>query len=252
MNVADSCDVEPIIRAVQAKEVATASFRAAVVTFFEQNPILQAGNPPVVHSVKSRLKNYDHLRKKLRRKIEEGRRITADNVFAAVTDLAGVRVLHLYLQQFEVIHQAIQTQVLEGEWVYDEQPKAYTWDPETKTFFDAFGLTTELKESYYTSVHYLVRPRKDGPVCCEIQVRTLFEEIWGEIDHAMNYPEKVENLACSEQLRVLAKLVATGSRLAESIFRVHQHDKGEYAVGTCGSHLFSPASQPEALGPTGG
>ena len=61
-------------------------------------------------------------------------------------------------------------------------------------------------------------------MCCEIQVRTLFEEIWGEIDHAINYPVATESVACKEQLRVLAKLASTGSRLADSIFRSY----GEY------------------------
>ncbi|WP_315782452.1 hypothetical protein [Bradyrhizobium sp. SZCCHNPS1003] len=32
--------------------------------------------------------------------------------------------------------------------------------------------------------------RPDSPLSCEIQVRTLFEEIWGEIDHQLNYPRR--------------------------------------------------------------
>jgi putative GTP pyrophosphokinase len=70
------------------------------------------------------------------------------------------------------------------------------------------------------------RPRVDSPICCEIQVRTLFEEIWGEVDHALNYPNVSDNLACREQLRVLAKLVGAGSRLVDSIFRTSR-ESGE-------------------------
>ena len=44
-------------------------------------------------------------------------------------------------------------------------------------------------------------------ICCEIQVRTLFEEIWGEIDHTINYPHSTESIACKEQLKVLTKLI---------------------------------------------
>ena len=55
-------------------------------------------------------------------------------------------------------------------------------------------------------------------------MRTLFEEAWGEVDHAVNYPKKTQSLACTEQIRVLAKLVATGTRLADAIFRTHNHD----------------------------
>ena len=72
----------------------------------------------------------------------------------------------------------------------------------------------------------MVRPRPESEVACEIQVRTLFEEIWGEIDHQVNYPKPTEILACREQLRVLARLVGAGSRLADAIYRVHKEGKG--------------------------
>ncbi|MCY1382839.1 hypothetical protein D9M69_709010 [compost metagenome] len=64
---------------------------------------------------------------------------------------------------------------------------------------------------------------QDG-VACEVQVRTLFEEAWGEIDHSINYPEPTARMASIEQLRVLSKLVSTGSRLADAIFKVHADD----------------------------
>ena len=82
-------------------------------------------------------------------------------------------------------------------------------------------MTPKIKDSYYTSIHYVVKPKSDSNICCEIQVRTLFEEIWGEIDHTINYPSPTDNKACREQLRVLSKLVSTGTRLADSIFRTH-------------------------------
>lgn len=117
-----------------------------------------------------------------------------------------------YTHRYNKIHK-------QKDWTLVEPPKAYTWDPESKQFFESLEIGVEIKESYYTSVHYVVRPRLDSPLCCEIQVRTLFEEIWGEVDHTLNYPTKSENLACREQLKVLAKLVGAGSRLVDSIFR---------------------------------
>ena len=103
--------------------------------------------------------------------------------------------------------------------MFNEPPKAYTWDPEAQGFFASMGLEVQVKDSFYTSVHYLVRPRADSPHCCEIQVRTLFEEIWGEVDHTLNYPNPTDNVACREQLRVLTKVVGAGSRLVDAIFR---------------------------------
>jgi len=129
--------------------------------------------------------------------------------------------LHLYQDQFPQIHEAIIEKVESKDWAFVEPPKAYTWDPESVSFYKNLHLNCEVKESYYTSIHYVVRPNNTNPFCvsCEIQVRTLFEEIWGEIDHTINYPYPTDSLACKEQLRVLAKLVSTGTRLADSIFR---------------------------------
>lgn len=195
-------------------------FMKGVESWFASHPKLTGGPTPTVHSVKSRLKDSDHLKDKLIRKHEGDNPITADNLFTRVTDLAGVRVLHLYQEQSRAIHAAITDKVeSQRDWVFNEPPKAYTWDPEAQGFFASMGLEVQVKDSFYTSVHYLVRPRADSPHCCEIQVRTLFEEIWGEVDHTLNYPTPTNDIACREQLRVLTKVVGAGSRLVDAIFR---------------------------------
>ncbi len=194
-----------------------------VRTFFEENPDLNGIEFPIIHSVKTRFKDPEHLKDKLKRKLKNGIAITQENLFKEVTDLIGVRILHIYLDQFEQIHKAIMKQIETGEWCFHEEPKAYTWDPESKIVFNKLKIKTKRKDSFYTSVHYVIKPNnKEDSVCCEIQVRTLFEEIWGEIDHSINYPYQTKSVACKEQLRVLSKLVTTGTRLADSIFRSHQ------------------------------
>lgn len=195
-------------------------FMDGVAQWFAQHPRLAAGDQPIIHSVKARLKNCDHLRDKLHRKWEDSDPINGSNVFERVTDLAGTRVLHLYQEQFATIHGEIIAKVETlKDWYLPEAPKAYTWDPESRQFFEQLGIGVEVKDSFYTSVHYLIKPREDSPICCELQVRTLFEEIWGEVDHTINYPNRSEIAACREQILVLAKLVGAGSRLVDSIFR---------------------------------
>lgn len=195
-------------------------FLNAVVDSFNLEPNLNDYGKPVLHSIKHRLKDESHLAKKLARKSENTVPITADNIFEKITDLAGVRVLHLHQDQLPIIHQFIMGMVSRGDWALNEHPIAYSWDPESQKFFESLDLEVKIKESYYTSIHYVVRPANDDRVKCEIQVRTLFEEIWGEIDHTINYPEQSPSRATKEQLRVLSKLVSTGSRLADSIFRL--------------------------------
>lgn len=197
------------------------------VQFFQTDEALNSGTPPAVHSVRYRMKDPEHLRDKIiRKEAEKGILIDHNNIFQIVTDLAGLRVIHLHLDQFHVIHEAILRRIDMNNYYLCEKPKAYTWDPENVKFFQDVGLLVEKKESSYTSVHYTVRPYSGSFISCEIQVRTLFEEAWGEIEHAINYPDKTTNSSCREQIAVLAKLVGAGTRLADSIFRTHKTHAG--------------------------
>lgn len=201
-------------------------FLRSVVSYFELEPSLHESHLPAIHSIKSRLKDPDHLRDKLERKEKDGREINEENLFQEITDFAGMRILHLYQNQFPLIHASIISQIENGDWSFVEPPKAYTWDPESVKFFKDLGLEVFAKDSYYTSIHYLVKPNNNRSiVCCEIQVRTLFEEIWGEIDHTINYPHPTDSVACKEEIRVLAKLTSTGTRLADAIFKSYDDYK---------------------------
>lgn len=217
-------NIDGIINAIKEKNQILDLFMKQVVNFFETHPDIVGATPPIVHSVKSRRKSENNIRDKIQRYRERGKDVRKDNVLQEITDIVGVRVLHLHQQQWEDIHRAIKNHVDAGEWVFAEEPKAYSWDPDASEFFKRNDVAVNIKESHYTSVHYLVRPRVDAPACCEIQVRTLFEEVWGEIDHAVNYPYPTGNIAIQEQLRVLAKLVATGTRLADAVFKIQQRE----------------------------
>jgi len=202
-------------------------FKDQVLLWFERHPRLSKCKPPIIHSVKHRLKEKSHLAEKVNRKLipdPESHQIDiedswdSEETFLSFTDLAGVRVLLLHQKQFESVHTEINKKVHSGDWFFYEPPKAYTWDPDSAEYFLSLGIETKVKESHYTSVHYVIRPRRNSELACEIQVRTQFEEIWGEVDHTLNYPYPTNNIACKEQLRVLAKVVGAGSRLVDSIF----------------------------------
>lgn len=214
-------DIDSIVDYYVENQHRIEQFQASVKTFFVKHPSLNSKPLPVIHSIKTRIKDPSHLKEKIERKNSKGSNVTKENLFTEITDLIGFRILHLYQDQFPKVHDEIMKYVAVGDWTFVEPPKAYTWDPESKIMYDRLGIENEIRETYYTSVHYVVKPNNSNPnpVCCEIQVRTLFEEIWGEIDHSINYPHPTEDIACKEQLRVLSKLVSTGTRLADSIFR---------------------------------
>lgn len=210
-----------ILQRISERQFEFQLFTEGVRDFFLKHPDLSLATSPPIHSVKWRMKSSSHLEEKLLRKDTPERPITPDNVFREITDLGGVRVLHLHQEQLRPIDAAIRKRVADGEWSFDEEPKAYTWDPEAVGFMKELGLRVDQKESFYTSVHYVVRPRQTADAACEIQVRTLFEEIWGEIDHTLNYPKPTAVVACKEQILVLAKLVGAGSRLVDALLRTH-------------------------------
>jgi putative GTP pyrophosphokinase len=215
-------DINALVNLYKRKKRYFELFLQSVQAEFSSSIELNTGVPTTVHSIKSRLKDEDHLAEKLQRKLAEGRTITTGNLFSEITDFAGLRVLHLYQDQFSLINSFIMRRVKTKNWKLLEKPVAYTWDPESVNYFKHFKITTSVKSSFYTSVHYVIAPGNDQEnISCEIQVRTLFEEAWGEIDHSINYPLKTDKMANIEQLRVLSKLVSTGSRLADAIFKVH-------------------------------
>lgn len=197
-------------------------FLSGVLRYFQEHTDLNEKHFPVIHSIKSRIKDKDHIKDKIERKLEKGKEVTKENIFDEITDYIGVRIIHLHQKQFENIHNAIKEQIDKGEWKFKEEPKAITWDPESKQYYESLQIKTEYRETHYTSVHYVIQPNNESTiVSCEIQVRTLFEEIWGEIDHAINYPHPTKHIPTKEQLKVLSKLVATGTKLADSIFITH-------------------------------
>lgn len=188
-----------------------------------------------VHSTKWRTKDPAHLNDKLLRKMRtaklEGRKFpygyTERNLFSKVNDLGGFRILHLHTQQIVDINEALREVFDEYRYKIIEGPKASTWDDESREFFKATGISTIKNLRLYTSVHYIIKSNSRTSVTCEIQVRTLAEELWGEVDHALNYPHESESLPCREQIKVLARVTSSCSRLVDSIFTTARHHKAK-------------------------
>ena len=49
----------------------------------------------------------------------------------------------------------------------------------------------------------------------------------GEVDHLINYPTSTTVLASREQLKVLARVTSSATRLVDSIFLTHADASGE-------------------------
>jgi ppGpp synthetase/RelA/SpoT-type nucleotidyltranferase len=80
------------------------------------------------------------------------------------------------------------------------------------------GIETQNNDRMYTSVHYIVEESTRSKRTAEIQVRTLAEELWGEVDHSLNYPVPCSVTSCREQIKVLARATSACTRLVDSIY----------------------------------
>lgn len=149
-----------------------------------------------VHSVRWRIKDADHLLEKIIRKRvvheEKYLNIDANNYYEVITDLIGIRALHLFKNDCFDINNS-----LSDIWEPSEKPVAYIreGDPaELIKKYEESGLEVKVHPAGYRSVHYVIasRPLK-RTLFAEIQVRTIFEEGWSEIDHKIRYPNFSSN-----------------------------------------------------------
>ena len=180
-----------------------------------------------IHFIRRRVKDPDSLRKKLeRRTLSTERRtkesgVNASNLFDRVTDLAGVRIIHLHTEQLGRMHPLILEILEREEYKIDGRPTAYCWDVEYRALFEQIGVQPSQRQSMYTTVHYDVVANQETGIRCELQVRSLMDEIWAEVSHRVNYPMDSPSGTCRDQLKVLARLTSGCGRLVDSIFKTH-------------------------------
>jgi len=99
--------------------------------------------------------------------------------------LIGIRAIHIFKDDWEDIHNYIL-----GTWKVVEITANVREGDDTK-IFEELNIQINSRKSGYRSVHYLIEffPTNQK-VIAEIQVRTIFEEGYGEIDHQLRYSHK--------------------------------------------------------------
>jgi len=243
LTASDQRLIKSLLQAFEANRRQIELFHDQFLIALQNSSTLTA----TIHSMRSRLKDPTHLSDKLARKIRESKQkktrfeITPTNLLTKVNDLVGFRLLHLYTRQISSIDAALREVFQEGKYELLEGPFARTWDDESRQFFKQCNIETQESPSMYTSVHYVIGSASRTTVTAEIQVRTLMEEVWGEVDHTMNYPHPVESVPCREQLKVLARVTSSATRLVDSIFATVQDHRDRT---NSPSHLPKRTRQP--------
>ncbi|MEH7505133.1 hypothetical protein V7152_24575 [Neobacillus drentensis] len=178
---------------------------------------------PDAHSVRSRIKNPEHLihkiiRKTIRERQKQGNEeylITLENYNSEITDLIGIRVLHLYKDQALNIDQMIR-----DKWDLKETATIYirSGDLKDPVLEDSKDFIFKEHPAAYRSWHYLIKTNvTKNDTIVEIQVRTIFEEGWSEVDHQLRYPLELDNQLLNDQLLVLNRLAGNADEMVNTI-----------------------------------
>jgi ppGpp synthetase/RelA/SpoT-type nucleotidyltranferase/uncharacterized protein YoxC len=175
----------------------------------------------IVHSVRYRIKDPEHLLAKIiRKKIEDpAREITVQNYKSSITDLIGIRAIHLFKEDWVFIHKFI-----EDNWEMHAQPIAYIREGDSEAHVEEYKKSNckiELHPYGYRSVHYLIQSRPGvNPYIAEIQTRTIFEEGWSEIDHTIRYPNHVSNPLLDKFLDTFNILAGNSDQMGSFVKRL--------------------------------
>lgn len=153
-----------------------------------------------IHTIKMRVKSPENVAEKvLRKKLESPERdLTLATYRIELTDLVGIRGLHLFKEQWEEIHAFVS-----GEFDLAEPAMMYhhKGDKFDCTLAERMNVIPKEHGRGYRSAHYLLQaaPIKDL-ITIELQIRTQAEDLWSEVDHRARYSREADIPAHEEQV----------------------------------------------------
>ncbi|MCP3323011.1 RelA/SpoT domain-containing protein [Aeromonas hydrophila] len=175
-----------------------------------------------VHSVRWRVKDPEHLMEKIiRKRIPDTKNfnklylnIDVENYHEMVTDLVGIRALHLFKDDYIEINN-----YLMERWIHTSKEKP--------TYYyrsgDEHGAVPEIfnKKPHpagYRSIHYIFESQPlNIKLYSEVQVRTIFEEGWSEIDHKVRYPNFSEEQTTKYFLDIFNRLAGSADEMGSFV-----------------------------------
>ena len=175
-----------------------------------------------VHSVRWRVKNPQHLMEKIVRKTQSHSvtfkakylGINQYNYDQIVTDLIGVRALHLFKDDGLSIHD-----YLISKWQYEEPPVFYVRSGDDEVFAKLpKDIKVKIHPAGYRSLHYVFGSElQQRSIFTEVQVRTIFEEAWTEIDHKIRYPNFSTDAEICSFLLIFNRLVGSADEMGSFV-----------------------------------
>lgn len=146
-----------------------------------------------IYTITHRLKHEDRLLEKVKQKAVRTA-VNESNYQRRIEDLLGLRIVCLRLSDVEKVERFLDSLRKEGKLIFVKGPTR------KQTFVlpvnpgEGLPKGIDLQYSGYSSIHCVARlgrtlrpPKEMASLQAEIQVRTILEEAWGEIDHKYRY-----------------------------------------------------------------
>jgi len=209
----------------------------------------RSGDPTVpipVQRTRVRIKRLESVEDKIRRNPADypGGLSTAN--LKRVPDLLGARLILYFVSDLPLIDRELDR--CDGiDVLTDPPPRAYL----PRDLARQLGMTMERhdKSSGYASVHYRCRlaTKKTKRAPFELQVRTLTEDVWGEIEHILGYKAgKKTALQVRREFQILSKqLGAIDEQFALLYHRQRFHRR---EINISDEHAPNAENLPRVLG----
>jgi ppGpp synthetase/RelA/SpoT-type nucleotidyltranferase len=180
-----------------------------------------------IYSTKRRVKSINSVYLKTKR--------DKVNSLTEINDYAGFRILSLFEQDIIDIHKCIIDDLKKAGFNLIEV-RIFNWredDPLIISLKEIIalaydGVNVSLKEKEYKSIHYLFN--YDG-YYVEIQLRTLLQDVWAELEHAISYKQSNVHPHIKKSFTLLCQDLQTNDELVTHLKSISDREK----VG----HLYS-------------
>lgn len=148
--------------------------------------------PSPIKAIFTRIKRPERVVDKILQKPDNYPDGLSSASFHKMHDCIGVRIIVYFLSQLPIIDRELRTTKL-MELSSELPPKAYL-PPDLLRRFGLAHIPAREKESGYSSIHYVLRlahPQKSKKTShnpwFEVQVRTMSQELWCEMEHILAY-----------------------------------------------------------------
>jgi ppGpp synthetase/RelA/SpoT-type nucleotidyltranferase len=177
-----------------------------------------------IRAVHSRPKDPNHLIEKviIRSAKQRSPYVTKENYLRKVTDLLGLRALHVFKEEWPEIDKFIRAEFdVEGT----PEAKLREGDPqEVIKMYKDQGCAID-HTGGYRSVHYSISVRcRRNDIMAELQVRTLLEEAWGEASHRIDYPIPSETPLVGQYVSLMSDLCCFSDEIASAARILKEHE----------------------------